>query len=135
MTPMTSTSPISRPGRVSDPSSDHPLEAGIGRLLGVATLIAVALLATGGALLLASGVSPADPAPGLDLGRLVADVAALQPAGLLWLGLLVVLATPAARVVAALVGYTARGERGMAAVAALILLVIAAGVVAGIVAG
>ncbi len=115
--------------------ADHPLEAGIGRLLGVATLVAVALLAIGGTLLLASGISPLDPAPGLDLGRLASDLGAFRPAGLLWLGLLVVLATPAARVAAALVGYMARGERGMAAVAILILLVIAAGVVAGVVAG
>ncbi len=135
MTSMTSTSPIAHPHTASDPSSDHPLEAAIGRLLGLATLAAVVLLAIGGILLLAAGVSPLDPAPGLDLGRLVPDVAALQPAGPLWLGLLVVLATPAARVVAALVGYMARGEEGMAAVAALILLVIAAGVVAGVVGG
>lgn len=109
----------------------HPMEIRIGRLLGLATLVAVGLLALGSGLLFVSGTSPLDPAPALDLGRLPAELAGLQPAGLLWLGLLVVIATPAARVVAALVGYVGTGERAMALVAGLILVVIAAGVVAG----
>jgi len=110
----------------------HPLEARIGRLLGRATLLAVGLLALGSALLLATGQSPLDAAPAFDLGRLLPDLATLAPAGLLWVGLLVVIATPAARVAAALVGYLGDGERAMAAVAVLILVVIAAGVVAGV---
>ena len=47
----------------------------------------------------------------------------------MWLGLLAVVATPAARVVAALIGFVRRGERTMAIVAALILAVIALSVV------
>ena len=116
----------SRPG-----AGEHPMEARIGRLLGVATLVAVSLLALGSALLLGAGQSPLDPALALDLGRLADDLARVQPAALLWLGLLFVVVTPAARVVAALVGYLGDGERGMAVVAVLILIVIAAGVAAG----
>jgi uncharacterized membrane protein len=52
-------------------------------------------------------------------------VLALRPAGFIWLGLAVVVATPAARVLAALVGYARQGDRAMAVVAALILAVIA----------
>jgi uncharacterized membrane protein len=107
------------------------MEARIGRLLGLATLAAVALLAIGSLLLLATGHSPLDRAPSLDPGRLLADLAGLEPAGLLWLGLLLVVVTPAARVAAALVGYVGSAERGMALVSALILVVIAAGVAAG----
>jgi uncharacterized membrane protein len=112
-------------------AGQHPMEARIGRLLGVATLVAVGLLAIGSVVLLGAGRSPLDPAPALDPTRLADDLARLQPAAFLWLGLLLVVVTPAARVVAALVGYLGDGERGMAVVAVLILLVIAAGVVAG----
>ena len=55
---------------------------------------------------------------------------ALQPAAFVWLGVLVILATPAARVVTALIGYLRKGEREMAIVAVLILAVIALGVIA-----
>ena len=67
--------------------------------------------------------------PAFDLGRLVPDLAAFRPAGVIWLGLVLVVATPAARVGASLVGYARRGERAMAIVASLILLVIAVSVV------
>ncbi len=49
---------------------------------------------------------------------------ALRPAGFLWLGLVAVVATPAARVAASLVGFARRGERTMVVVASLILAVI-----------
>jgi uncharacterized membrane protein len=109
----------------------HRLETRIGRLLGAGTRAAVGLLAVGTLLLLVGGASPLDAAPAFDVGRLAGDLAALQPAGLLWLGLAVVIATPVGRVAAALIGYLATRERAMAAISALILLVIGAGVVAG----
>ena len=109
----------------------QPMEARIGRLLGVATLVAVGLLGIGSVLLLVTGRSPLDAAPALDPARLIDDLVSGQPSAPLWLGLLLVVATPGARVVAALVGYLGTGERAMAVVAALILLVIAAGVAAG----
>jgi uncharacterized membrane protein len=108
------------------------LEARVGRWLGAATLVAVALLAIGSVALLAGGQSPLDPAPALDAGRLAADLASLQPAGLLWLGLIVVVVTPVSRVAAALAGYAGRGERAMSTIAVGIILVIGAGVIAGI---
>jgi uncharacterized membrane protein len=54
----------------------------------------------------------------------VSDLVALRPAGFLWLGMVAVVATPAARVVASLVGYARRGERDMMLIAGLILVVI-----------
>ena len=105
------------------------LEASVGRLLTVGTYCSIALLAIGVVLLLASGLGPRSPEAGFDLGRIPGDVAAFAPAGFVWLGLLVVIATPSARVAAALVGYLRRGERDMATVAVLVLLVIATTVV------
>jgi uncharacterized membrane protein len=112
-------------------TDERGLEARIARLLSIGTLAAVALLAIGSALLLGSGRSPLDGAPSLDPARIWSDVTALRPAGALWLGLVVVIATPAARVAAALIGYARGGEREMALVSGLVLVVIAAGVAAG----
>jgi uncharacterized membrane protein len=107
------------------------LEGGIARLLQVGTYVAVALITLGVVLMLANGLSPSATAPGLEPGRLVGDLVALRPEGFLWLGLLVVLGTPAARVALALVGYARDGEREMMVVAMLILVVIVIGIVLG----
>jgi uncharacterized membrane protein len=101
----------------------------VGRLLIVGTYASVVLLGLGVAAMIATGTSPLDPAPPLDAGGLVGDIVALRPAGLLWLGLLVVIATPSARVAASLVGYLRSRDRTMAIVATLILCVIALSVV------
>jgi len=97
------------------------LEGGIARLLQTGTYVAIGLIAVGTVLMLVHGLSPADQAPALDPGRLVGDLLALRPEGFLWLGLLVVLLTPAAR----------GGEREMATVAALILVVVVIGIALG----
>jgi uncharacterized membrane protein len=107
------------------------LEGGIARLLQAGTYVAVALIAIGVAIMLANGLSPFDTSPSLDPGRLVGDLLGLRPEGFLWLGLLVVLLTPAARVALALVGYARDGEREMTIVAILILVVIAIGIALG----
>jgi uncharacterized membrane protein len=107
------------------------LERSIARVLAVGTYVSIALVALGTVLLLATGRSPLDPAPGFALNRLASDVLALRPEGFLWLGILASIATPAARVVTALVGYRRRGERDMTLIALLILIVIAIGVAIG----
>jgi uncharacterized membrane protein len=58
-----------------------------------------------------------------------------RAAGFLWLGILGVVGTPALRVVGALIGFWRGGERRMALVALLILVVVGIGVVAGLVTG
>jgi uncharacterized membrane protein len=123
------TPPMTTSGTVDRATSEAALERSIGRLLTVGTYASIALLALGFVLLLASGLGPRSSAPRFDPARLVADIAALRPEGPIWLGLAIVVATPSARVVAALVAYQRRGERVMAAIAALILVVIAASVV------
>jgi uncharacterized membrane protein len=111
------------------------LESAVARLLSIGTYLSVGLIAIGTVLLLAGGRSPLDAAPGFDSGHLLDDLVALRPSGFLWLGILGTLATPAARVTAALVGYLRTGERGMVLVSGLILIVIAIGVATGSAAG
>lgn len=112
-------------------SAPRSLESSIGRLLTIGTYASVGLIAIGTVLLIGSGRSPLDAAPALDPARLASDLGGLQPAGFLWLGILGVVATPAARVAAALVGFARSGERQMVLVAASILIVIAIGVATG----
>jgi uncharacterized membrane protein len=105
------------------------LERSIARVLTIGTLLSIALLAIGFVLLLAAGLGPRSSDSGFDPGRLAGDLVAFKPDGFIWLGLLVVVAMPSARVAAALLGYIRRGERDMAIVGVLILAVIAASVV------
>jgi uncharacterized membrane protein len=101
------------------------MERIVGLVLGTAATISVLLLAIGIAGMGAAHVGPLDrPFPAFDVHRLPADLAALEPAGFLWLGLLAVILTPSIRVVASLVGFAVTGERRMVAVAAIVLAVI-----------
>jgi hypothetical protein len=104
-------------------------ETAIGRLLIRLTYLAVAFLVVGVGLMAASGIGPLDGGPGVDLGTLVADLWALEPAAFLWLGLGIVLATPIARVTAAGIAYARQGQWTMVLVSGGILVVIAIGVV------
>jgi uncharacterized membrane protein len=104
-------------------------ERRLGRLLIVATYAAVALLAIGTALLLVAGISPLAGGPPFDPAQLVPDLLALGPAAFLWLGILVVIATPLSRVAGAAVGFVRRGEPLMAVISLAILGVIAISIV------
>lgn len=105
------------------------LELVIARLLNLGALASVVLLAIGVGLLMVAGRSPLDAADQtIDLARIPADVLALRPEGFLWLGLLVVLATPASRVTASLIGFAAVRDRAMALVSVGVLAVIALGI-------
>ena len=101
------------------------LERTIARLLTGGSYVGIALLAIGFALMIGDGIGPFAPAPTFDLTAVPRDLVALRPTAFLWLGLVVVVATPASRVAASLVGYVRRGESRMAAVSVLILAVIA----------
>ena len=110
-------------------------ERTIGRLLIGLTYVATALLLVGVLLMLASGISPLSGGPRLDLASLPIDLATLTPAGFLWLGLLAVIATPIARVVAAAIAYARAGDRGMVGVALAILVVIGIAIGSAVVGG
>jgi uncharacterized membrane protein len=107
------------------------LEGRVAKLLRYGTYSAVGLLAIGVVMMLAVGGSPLDAAPSLEPATLIDDLLALRLDAFLWLGLLVVLATPATRVAVSVVGFWRSGDRGMAAVAVAILSVIAIGVAIG----
>jgi len=108
----------------------------VARLLTVGTYLSVALLAGGVLLMAAVGRSPLDaPAHDFDPGALFGDLLAGRPDGLLWLGLVILLGTPSARVAASIAGYLRSGERAMAGVGLAILAVVASGVVVGVLLG
>jgi uncharacterized membrane protein len=110
------------------------LDRPIARLLTMGTYLGVLLLAIGIVTMAAAGRWPLQPSgvPGVDLARLPGDLAAGRPEGFLWLGLLCVIATPSARVLASLIGYLRLGELSMVLVSVGILLVIAASVAIGL---
>ena len=103
----------------------------IGRLLIAITYVAVGLLSLGVVLLLAAGISPLAGGPPLDAGGVLADLSALAPAAFLWLGIIVVIATPISRVIVAAIGFARLGDRWMVAISLGILAVIALGIALG----
>ena len=110
-------------------------ERRLGRLLIGATYVAVGLITIGVVLLLLAGISPLAGGPPFDPAQLVPNLLALEPAGFLWLGILVAIATPLSRVVGAAVGFIGRGERLMAVVSLAILGVIATSVLVALATG
>ena len=100
----------------------------IGRLLIAMTYTSVAILVIGVGLMVAAGISPLAGGPPFDPGDLVAQLQARSPAGFLWLGLIVVIATPIARVIGAALTFGLHRQWIMVGIAIAILVVIAAGV-------
>lgn len=111
------------------------LEVALAHVLQLGTYLSIGLVGLGTVLLLAGGTSPTAGGPPLSAATLVADVAALRPAGFLWLGIVGVLSTPSLRVLRALIGFWRRGERTMALVSLAILFVVAVGVFFGLLTG
>jgi len=87
----------------------HRLDRMVSRVLAVGLVIAVVLMLTGAVLALA-GRGPS-PSPELSVSDLPRELAALEPEGFLTLGLLVLLATPIARVLALVVGFARAKSR------------------------
>ncbi|MEO6206476.1 MAG: DUF1634 domain-containing protein [Candidatus Limnocylindrales bacterium] len=104
-------------------------ERQIGRLIIRITYLAVLLLGVGVASMVATGISPLDDVPALDAVGLIAAIGGLRPEGLLWLGLVAVIATPIIRVLVAASAYARGAEWRMVAISIAILAVIATGVV------
>ena len=104
-------------------------ERQIGRLIVRVTYLAVALLGVGVAAMVATGVSPFDAVPALDAAGLIGAIGGLRPEGVLWLGLMAVIATPIIRVFAAAFAYARGAEWRMVAISIAILVVIATGVI------
>ena len=120
---------------VTPPVTTSSLEMALARVLQIGTLVSMAFVAVGTLLFIASGGSPLDPGPPLDLARLPGALAAGRPTAFLWLGVLGILGTPALRVVGALVGFARGGEWRMVGIAAAIIVVVGLGIVAGLLTG
>ncbi len=105
------------------------LDRSIARLLTFGTYVSVGLLAVGVILMFVHRILPLAGGPPFQPELIVDDLVHLRPAGFMWLGLVVVVATPTSRVVASLIGFVRRGERTMAMVAVSILTVVVLSVV------
>jgi uncharacterized membrane protein len=117
------------------PDDTDAVEMAIARLLLAGTLAGMALLVAGIALMAANGIEPdAAEFPPFDPATILADLAALQPEGFLWAGIVVIVATPIARVLGELVAFARRRDRLMTGVAAAILAVVALSVIVAVVA-
>ena len=127
--------PSTTPAAPPPSSAPASLETALAHVLQVGTYVSIGLILVGSLLLIGSGTSPLAAAPALSLEQLPADLLAGRPAGFLWLGILGVIATPGLRVLRALVGFWRRGEPRMAGIALAVLVVIAAGVIVGVMAG
>lgn len=105
------------------------MERRVGRLITAMTRLAIGLLAIGLVLLaingrdLLAGFEPMDP------GRLLGDLLTARPEAFLWLGIMVAIGTPTARVAVSAVGYLRNADRVMVGVSIGILVVIATGVI------
>jgi uncharacterized membrane protein len=107
------------------------LETAIARMLTIGTRVAVCLVLVGVVAMLARGIDPLTAAfGGFSLAAIPGDLIALRPEGFLWAGLLVVMSMPVGRVVVSGFGFFAAGNRRLALVSLLVVLVLIASVVA-----
>lgn len=110
----------------------NAIETVVARILVVGTWVAVGLILVGVLGMVASGIDPMahPPVPAFDLAAIPGDLVGLRPAGFIWTGILVVMALPVGRVVVAGAGFFAAGERRLALISALVILVVALSIVA-----
>lgn len=115
------------PGGATTPPG---LEHRIARLLSLGAASSLVLLTVGTLGFVTAGVAPLTPDwSKVDLARLPADLIALRPEALLWVGLMTAIATPLLRVGASLIGFLLAGERRMVAIASGVLAVVALAII------
>jgi uncharacterized membrane protein len=110
------------------------LESTISRLLVAGTYLAMGLVLVGVLLMLAAGIDPLahGGVPPFELSTIPAEIAAGNPLGFLWLGLVAVLALPLGRVTVAGVGFLAAHDVRLALVSLAVLLVVLGSIAAAI---
>jgi uncharacterized membrane protein len=110
------------------------LESTISRLLVAGIYLAMGLVLVGVLLMLAAGIDPLahGGVPPFELATIPAEIAAGNPLGFLWLGLVAVLALPLGRVTVAGVGFLAAHDTRLALVSLAVLLVVLGSIVAAI---
>ena len=120
-------------------TSDHEIEQLIGRLLQIGVLVAAAVVIGGGiALLAAYGHHPADfrvftdaASPLRSLGGIAGGAARLDSRAIVQLGLVLLIATPVARVALTLVAFLIQRDRLYVAVTTLVLALLLYGLIWG----
>jgi uncharacterized membrane protein len=119
--------------------SDEEVEQLIGRLLQLGVFLAAAIVIVGGTALLARyGRQPVDfrtfrdePSPLRSLSGIVRGALALDSRAVIQLGLVVLIATPVARVALTLGAFLLQRDRLYAAITAFVLLLLTYGLVGG----
>lgn len=119
--------------------SDHEVEQVIGRLLQFGVLVAAAVALAGGVLLLARhGGTIADyrvfhgaPDALRSLGGIVRGAFALEPASVVQLGLVLLIATPVARVAFTLIAFAIQRDRMYVAITFVVLVLLLYGLIYG----
>ena len=119
--------------------NERAIERLIGRLLQLGVLVAATVVAIGGAALLAQyGASPADfhtfrgtSEPLRDLGSIVRGAMQLDSRAIVQLGLVLLIATPVARVALTFVAFVVRRDRLYAALSLVVLMLLIYGLVWG----
>jgi uncharacterized membrane protein len=120
------------PDARSAESVSSAIESTVARVLVIGTYVAIGLVLVGVLGMLASGVDPLahGAVPPFDLGAIPSEILAGNPVGFLWAGLVLVLALPIGRVTVAGVGFLAAGDRRLAVVSLLVVLVVLVSIVA-----
>jgi uncharacterized membrane protein len=127
---------------VTDPSprvSDHAVEQVVGRLLQLGVLVAalvvfvgaVLLLVQHGGTLVAYSVFHGEPDGLRSIAGIVRGVTSMQSESIVQLGLLLLIATPIARVALTLVAFLIQRDRTYVAVTALVLALLLYGLLFG----
>lgn len=127
------------PAADSRAADEVRMEQTVGRLLQAGVLVAALVIALGGvALLLAEGDARADfgtfrPAPANErgIGAIVRGALAREPRAVVQLGLVLLVATPVARVALTLVAFARQRDRLYVAMTALVLALLLAGLLGG----
>ncbi|HEX8945578.1 MAG TPA: DUF1634 domain-containing protein [Gemmatimonadaceae bacterium] len=119
--------------------SDHEVEQVVGRLLQLGVLIAAVVVLIGGVMLLvqrggtpvASSVFHAEPDNLRSIVGIIRGVASMQSESIVQLGLLLLIATPVARVAFTLVAFVLQRDRTYIVVTTIVLALLLYGLVFG----
>jgi uncharacterized membrane protein len=123
-----------RDGLSSATATAARLETIVARLLSWGTRVALLFILAGVVDMAVMGVEPTAAAafPPYSLAAIPGQLVALRPEGFIWTGLTLLVALPLGRVTVSGAGFLAAGDRRLALVSVLVLLVICASVVAAL---
>jgi len=121
-----------QPPAAPGPWTDQRIEIWVGVMLRTGVMLAAAIVLFGGILYLAHNHGPrpdyshfaAEPAHLITFSGILHGVAALNPESIIMLGLLVLIATPVARVVMCIVGFLFERDRLYTVVSTIVLLIL-----------